>query len=104
MVFLYYSIKRGYLDALLFILDSLKLLITNYTLVFAGSILTRAVVYLLTYLSTKLKHTLSRTGSVRKVNAPVYIIYGLTRAAVIIEVVKTSACMRRGFLASLTAI
>jgi hypothetical protein len=29
---------------------------------------------------------------------------GLTGAAVVVEVVKTSACVRRGLLASLTAI
>ena len=103
-MFSHHSIERGHPDALLFVLDSLKLLITNYTSVFAGSVLTRAVVYLLAYLSTKLKHALGRTGSVRKVNAPAYIIYSLTGAAVVVEVVKMSAYIRRGLLTSLTAI
>ena len=103
-MFSYYSIKRCHLYALFFILDSVKLLITNNTLIFAGSVLTRAVVSLLTYLSIKLKHALGHTGTIREVNASVYIIYGLTRPAVIIEVVKTSASVRKGLLTSLTAI
>lgn len=103
-MFLYYGIERGHPDALPFVLDSLELLIADYTLVFAGSVLARAVVCLLAYLSAKLKHALGRTGGVREVDAPAYIIYGLTGAAVVVEVVKTSACVRRGLLASLTAI
>jgi hypothetical protein len=67
-------------------------------------VLTRAVVSLLTHLSTKLKHALSRTGAMRKVNTPAYIIYGLTGSIVIIEVIKTSASVRRGLLTSLTGI
>jgi len=103
-VFSHYSVKRCHLYALLFVLDSVKLLITNNTLIFAGSVLARAVVSLLAYLSAKLKHTLGRTGAMREVNAPAYIIYGLTGPAVVVEVIKTSASVRRGLLTSLTAI
>ena len=103
-MFLYYGIKRCHLYALLFILDSVELLIANNILIFAGSVLARAVVSLLAYLFAKLEHTLSRTGAVREVNAPAYIIYSLTGPAVVVEVVKTSASVRRGLLTSLTAI
>jgi hypothetical protein len=73
-------------------------------LIFAGSVLARAVVSLLAYLSAKLKHALGRTGAVCEVNAPVYIIYGLTGPVVVVEVIKTGASVRRGLLTSLTAI
>ena len=103
-MFLHYGIKRYHPYALLFILNSVKLLITNNTLIFAGFILTRAVVSLLTYLFTKLKHALSRMGAICEVNIPAYIIYGLTGPTVVIEVIKTSASVCGGLLISLIVI